>query len=256
MEKPSCAKMNELRIEHLYISHGKQVVVHDFCLSVCSGSIIGILGPNGAGKTSLLRGLAGMATIQTGRVMIDGITIDCSTPRAALSNGIVLVPEQRELFQGMTVWQNLALGAYFHFSNGIKEYLPLTGNLRRYISERIDDAIIVFPDLRDKLTDPLHTLSGGQQQMVTVARAIISQARVLLLDEPSTGMAPVLVEKLLGYAQQLARQGMTIFLVEQKPAAAIAVADRLFLVKQGHLVNELNPSEMTSDKIAGLYLNR
>lgn len=212
-----------LKVEGVSSHYGPITALSDLNLEVGSGQIVALVGANGAGKTTLLRTISGLQPASSGRILYRGEDITHLPPARRVSMGIAQVPEGRQLFGPMSVEDNLLLGAYTR-SRG-------NGQL-----EDLERMYEMFPILREKRRLPAATLSGGQQQMVAIARALMARPRLLLLDEPSMGLAPLLVAEIFDTVVRLKEEGITIFLVEQNAAAALAIADQGYVLETGRVV--------------------
>jgi len=210
------------------------------------GCITTIIGPNGAGKTTLLSSLAGLHPLSAGQVVLDGADISSLATEARLERGLVLVPEKRELFRDMSVEDNLNLGAYHRRWIG-----------RRTLRGDLDHIFSLFPRLKERRKQTAETLSGGERQMLALGRALMSKPRLLLLDEPSLGLAPLITRQIFEIISNLCRSGVSIILVEQNARAALAIAKYGYVIEQGRVVLQGLAIELASDpKVAGTYLGK
>jgi len=216
-------------VRGLQSGYGKIRVLHGIDISVAAGEVVALLGPNGAGKTTLLRALSGLLPVNAGTVRFDGRDIANTTPREAARAGLVHVIEGHRVFTQMSVTDNLLLAGYD---------LP-----RGERSARVEQALSFFPEIAAKRHERGGALSGGQQQMLTVAQGLVRQPRLLMLDEPSAGLSPVLVDRVLDVIDRLRKQGTAVLLVEQLLEKALACADRVYALVQGHIVIEAATSE-------------
>jgi branched-chain amino acid transport system ATP-binding protein len=218
-----------LAIGRLESGYGKIRVLHGIDLQVSAGEVVALLGPNGAGKTTLLRALSGLLPVNSGDVRFGGRDITNASPRETAREGLVHVIEGHRVFTQISVTDNLLLAAYD---------LP-----RAERAARIEQALSLFPEIADKRHERGGALSGGQQQMLTVAQGLIRRPRLLMLDEPSAGLSPVLVDRVLDVIARLRGQGTAVLLVEQLLEKALAVADRVYALVQGHIVLEAKTGE-------------
>ncbi|HOW46346.1 MAG TPA: ABC transporter ATP-binding protein [Rubrivivax sp.] len=210
-----------LEVRNLGSRYGRIPALADVALDVHAGELVAIVGANGAGKTTLMRTLSGVQPMSAGTLRFDGQDIGAETPRRRVQRGIIQVPEGRQVFGDLNVEDNLLLGAF-----------------ARGKAATIDTIWDLFPVLRDKRAEPAGTLSGGQQQMLAIGRALMADPRLLLLDEPSMGLAPRLVAEIFGHIRALKTRGTTILLVDQNARAALAVADRGYVMETGRIVAE------------------
>ena len=226
-----------IEIEGLSAGYGDVRVLWDVSLSVETGEIACIVGSNGAGKTTLLRTICGLERPRAGEVLVDGERIDRASPESMLERGIALVPEGRHVFPHLTVADNLRLGAF------------AVRRSRDVVAERMERAFEWFPVLRD-YTDRLGgTLSGGEQQMLAIARALMSDPSVLCLDEPSLGLAPKVVQRMLEMLGEMRDHGVTILLVEQFAYLALRAADHGYLLENGLVVRSGTGAELLADDL-------
>ena len=218
-----------LSVTALESGYGKIRVLHGIDFNIFSGEVVALLGPNGAGKSTMLRALSGLLPVTTGQVCFDGQDITNATPRESARAGLVHVIEGHRVFTQISVNDNLLLAAYD---------LP-----RGERAARVDEALSFFPEIAAKRNERGGALSGGQQQMLTVAQGLVRRPRLLMLDEPSAGLSPVLVDRVLNVIAQLRQQGTAVLLVEQLLEKALATADRVYALVQGHIVLEAPTSE-------------
>jgi branched-chain amino acid transport system ATP-binding protein len=231
-----------LEVKELSARYGSVEALHAATLSVEDGEFIAILGPNGAGKSTLMRAVMGLVA-NSGSVQFDGRALPRAAPDACAARGVVLVPEGRGIFTPMNVAENLELGAYL---------LHDTTEFAR----RRERVLALFPRLRERLHQVAGSLSGGEQQMLAVGRALMAGPQILLLDEPSLGLAPRVTEDILGALALLNKEGLTIVLVEQKAPLALKLARRAYLMSLGRMVAEIDPRTVTSyDDLAQYYLS-
>ena len=212
-----------LRIESVAAHYGPIRALEDVSLTVNAGQIVALVGANGAGKTTLLRTLSGLQKASAGRIFYQGRDITTLKPAARVAQGIVQVPEGRQMFGPMSVEDNLLLGAY-------------TRPQGKALQDDLERMYDMFPILREKRKLPSATLSGGQQQMLALTRALMARPRLLLLDEPSMGLAPLIVAEIFRTIGQLKEEGMTILLVEQNASVALAIADHGYVMETGNIV--------------------
>jgi len=219
-------------------------VLRDMSLRVDDRSVVTLIGANGAGKTTTLRAISGLLRPAQGRITFEGRRIDGLAPHEILSLGIAHVPEGRQIFPDLTVTENLRLGAYR--SAGGAE-----------LRQRMEEVFARFPILRERRNQLGGTLSGGEQQMLAIGRALMARPRLLLLDEPSLGLSPIYIERVLAIIRELHAQGIAILLVEQKAPAALQIADRGYVLETGRVVltgtgNELLNNDMVQRAYLGL----
>jgi branched-chain amino acid transport system ATP-binding protein len=217
-----------LRVRNLRAGYGDLTVLKGVSLHVERSEVVAIVGPNGAGKSTLLKAIAGLLRPQSGEVLLDGSPLGRATPESVVARGCALVPEGRQLFSSLTVAENLWLGAY----------LRLRRRRRDEAEATFERVLGLFPVLRERQRQLAGTLSGGEQQMVAIGRALMSGPRLLLMDEPSTGIAPLLVRAILSAIGTLRAEGLTVVLVEQNAREALAVADRGYVIETGSLMLE------------------
>ena len=230
-----------LSVENLRSAYGRIEALHGVSVQVEAGEIVTLVGANGAGKTTLLRAISGVQPIAGGTVRFEGKAIERSSSHARVALGIVQVPEGRQLFGPLSVQDNLKLGAWTRRS------ADLGPDLRRIYE--------LFPMLASLRANPAGMLSGGQQQMLAIGRALMARPRLLLLDEPSMGLAPILVDQILSTIATLKREGLTILLVEQNASAALAISDRGYVIETGRVVAAGAARELVAnDRVRAAYL--
>ena len=233
-----------LTLEGLTVRYGEIEALHGLSLSVDAGEVVTLLGANGAGKSTTLRAISGLNEPAAGDIVFDGKSIASLGPEAVVRLGIAHVPEGRRLFPGLSSRENIMLGA----SN--------RGRIAKaQLIRESDEMFDLFPDIRPFADALGWTLSGGQQQMVAVARGLMAKPRLLLLDEPSLGLAPVIVQKVFAIIAEIRRRGTTVLLVEQNARMALSVADRGYVLETGRLALSGKPAELWSnDAVRAAYL--
>lgn len=231
-----------LEVKDLRAGYGDVPVLRGIDLSVQAGSITALIGANGAGKTTLLRAISGIIPADAGSVRYDGQDILGMPPQDIVRAGLVQVPEGRRLFPDMTVFENLLIGSS-------------SPSARPRSDESLKTVFELFPKVRERGGQRAGTLSGGEQQMVAIARALMASPRLLLLDETSLGLAPIVVDEIFQAVRRLAVQGMTILVVEQNTALALEVADHGYVLEQGHFAMEGPASDLMADpRVKQAYL--
>ncbi|NLW04880.1 MAG: ATP-binding cassette domain-containing protein [Pseudomonadaceae bacterium] len=231
-----------LSIKDLVTSYGQIEVLHNIDITINSGEIVSLVGANGAGKSTLLMTISGLQPTNKGQIIFDGEDLSKISADKRVSKGIVQVPEGRQVFKDMTVYDNLLLGAY-------------TRSKDPSIQDDIEKIYSKFPILRQKRYNLAGELSGGQQQMLAMGRALMARPRLLLLDEPSMGLAPLIIEEIFEIVRELKDEGMTIFLVEQNASQALALADRGYVLETGVVVLQGTGRELLSnEKVREAYL--
>ena len=239
--------MSALVVSDLSVSYGAVSVLHGISLTVREGELVTIVGANGAGKTTFLKTLAGILAPAGGRIMLDGTEIGGRPSYWVARQGVVLVPEGRGIFGDQTVRDNLVLGTLVRHEG--RDPATLTRDLERTFD--------LFPPLRERLDDLAGGLSGGQQQMLALARGLMARPRVLLLDEPSLGLSPLLIRQIFDAIGRLRAQGLTILLVEQMAAQAFALADRAYVLERGRITLEGTAATVREDPaVIQAYLGR
>ncbi len=234
-----------ITLDNLVVRYGEIEALHGLSMAVEAGEVVTLLGANGAGKSTTLRAISGLLKPAGGDVRFDGRSITTLGPEAIVRLGIAHVPEGRRLFPGLSARENIMLGGASNRGRIAKSVL---------IKES-DEMFDLFPDIRPFADALGWTLSGGQQQMVAVARGLMAKPRLLLLDEPSLGLAPVIVQKVFAIIGEIRRRGTTVLLVEQNARMALSVADRGYVLETGHLATSGRPAELwANDEVRAAYL--
>lgn len=224
-----------LKLESVELSYGAIQAVKGVSLEVNAGEVVTIIGANGAGKSTLLKGIVGLEPLAAGKVLINGVDITHVPPHQRVGLGVALSPEGRGVFADQTVYENLLLGAY-----SIKEDSERVQRLVELEYQR-------FPRLRERAHQLAGTLSGGEQQMLAISRALMSEPKLLLLDEPSLGLAPLIIVDIFKSIRALRDAGLTILLVEQMANQALAVADRAYVLETGRIILEGTGAQLLKD---------
>lgn len=231
-----------LKIEDLEVSYGAVQALRGISMEVNDGEIVSLIGANGAGKTTTLHAITGLVPIKSGSVIYDGHDLRKTDPSRIVTMGLAHVPEGRQVFTRMTVAENLAMGAYFR-----KDKKAIADDLERVYAR--------FPRLKERAKQLAGTLSGGEQQMLAMARALMSKPRLLMLDEPSMGLAPILVEQIFDIIRALHKSGTTILLVEQNAQMALSVANRAYVLETGKISMSGDAQELLhNDAVRKAYL--
>ena len=220
-----------LEVRNLQVRYGAAPALWGVSLTIGAGELVCVVGPNGAGKTTLINAIAGLQPAAADTLAIDGRDLRQLAPHAFCGAGVAIVPEGRRLFTRMTVRENLEIGSYLRAA-------------RRERSRSLDYVCELFPAVRDKLAMPAGSLSGGQQQMVAIGRALMARPRLLLLDEPSLGLSPAMVLAMFRAIREVNAAGTAVLLVEQNVAMALDLADRAYLLEEGRIVAEGTPGEV------------
>lgn len=232
-----------LQVEAVSAGYNQITVLHDVSLTATAHEIVAVLGANGAGKSTLMRVLSGLLPVQKGRIILDGRDITRLAPYQRVPLGLVQVPEGRQIMPGLTVHENLLLGGYVWRSQP------------KQLREAHDEVVALFPLLQERREQLAGSLSGGEQQMLAMGRALMSRPRLLLLDEPSLGLAPLMVKRVFETIQALRDRGLPMIVVEQNARQALEVADRGVVLRMGRTVMEGPSSELlASDEIRLAYL--
>ena len=224
-----------LNVENLHVSYGKIKAIKGISLAVNQGEIVTLVGANGAGKTTLLKTISGILSPAEGAIHFEGIDLTKIKPFQRVIEGICQAPEGRGIFPGMTVRENLEIGKYGR----------TTGKAE--MSDDLEMVFALFPRLKERQTQFGGTLSGGEQQMLSIGRALMSRPRLLLLDEPSMGLAPMFIAQIFEIIQRIKSQGMTILLVEQNAAKALSIADRAYVLETGVITKEGSGQTLLND---------
>ena len=220
-----------LEADGLHVAYGDAPALWGVSLRIGDGELVAVVGPNGAGKTTLINAIAGLQPIRAGRLRFHGADLERAAPHEICRHGIALVPEGRRLWTSMSVEENLEMGGY-------------TPAARVHHRESLERVFTLFPLLRERRKQRAGSLSGGQQQMLAIGRALMARPRLLLLDEPSLGLAPSLVDHLFEIIGAIHAGGISILLVEQNAARALAAAERAYVLEEGRVVSEGPASEL------------
>jgi len=232
-----------LRVDKVESFYGRSQILHGVSLEIKEREFVCVLGANGAGKTTLLKTIAGLAKPRKGSVEFAGRRIDALPAHQIVQEGITLTPEDRKIFPQMSVYKNLILGAWVHGRNGEK------------IQKNISQAYDLFPILKDRRDQMAGTLSGGEQQMLVIGRSLMSNPKLLMLDEPSLGLAPLVVERIFEIIQEIHRRSTTILLVEQNASMSLATAGRGYILENGRIILEGPAKNLLEDeKVKKAYL--
>jgi len=232
-----------LQLQELCVSYGPVRALHHIDLNIEEGEIVTVIGPNGAGKTTLLSAAMGLLP-STGMLTLAGERIDRPLVETMVARGVALVPEKRELFADMSIQDNLLLGGFSRWRKGQRDQ-----------AERMEEVFAIFPRLKERRTQIAATLSGGERQMLAIGRALMSRPRLLMLDEPSLGLAPLIVREVLNVVSSLRQHGVSVLLVEQNARAALQVADRAYVLEMGAVALHGPARELLHDRrIIDTYL--
>lgn len=231
-----------LKIDDLIVSYGKVEALKGISLEVEEGKIVTLIGANGAGKSTTLKSIVGLVKPQKGSITYNGKNLLLEDTKNMVRNGITLVPEGRRVFANLTVLENLKIGAFYR--NDVKE-----------IKNDLEWVYTLFPKLKDRSWQQAGTLSGGEQQMLAVGRALMSRPKLLMMDEPSLGLAPLIVKELFNIIKEIHKQGMTILLIEQNAFAALKIADIAYVLETGNITLKGTGQELlTNDEVKKAYL--
>jgi len=235
-----------LKIKNLEAGYGKLRVLKKISLHVEPGEIVTLIGANGAGKTTLLHTISGLIKASGGEIVLKGENITRLAAEKIVAQGCSLVPEGRQVFAPMSVRENLVLGGYVQHAKGNKQF-------RDYLEHVFE----LFPVLRERQEQLAGTLSGGEQQMLAMGRALMARPALIMLDEPSTGLAPLVVKAIFGVIRQMREEGNTVLLIEQNAKAALAVADRGYVIETGKIIVEGPAADLLANKdVQRAYLGR
>jgi branched-chain amino acid transport system ATP-binding protein len=223
-----------LQVENLHAHYGKSHILRGVSLTLQRGEVISLLGRNGSGRSTTLKAVMGLVPPSAGRVELDGRALAGAQPHAICRAGLAYVPEEREVFANLTVDENLRMG----------EQPPVTGAVRWTRAQMFD----YFPRLRERRNTKAGSLSGGEQQMLTICRSLLGNPLVILIDEPTEGLAPKIVAQVAECIQDMQRQGVSVVLVEQKLAIALKVSTRVCVMGHGHIVFEGSPAQLQADR--------
>ncbi|MGO4937698.1 ABC transporter ATP-binding protein [Fundicoccus sp. Sow4_H7] len=231
-----------LSINNLVVNYGMINAVRDVTFEVNQGEIVTLIGANGVGKTTILRTISGLVKSASGEIIYEGENITTYSPRKIVASGIAHVPEGRHVFKGMTVLENLEMGSFLR-------------NDKEGIQEDIDRVFDHFPILKERVNQDAATLSGGEQQMLAMGRALMAKPRLILLDEPSMGLAPLFIKEIFNIIELIKSEGTTVLLIEQNAKMALTVADRGYVLETGKIVLSGTGEELlNSDEVQKAYL--
>jgi len=236
-----------LVVENLYAGYGNSKVLTGTSLAVAQGKVVALIGANGAGKTTTMRAISGMLKPEKGRVLLDGVPVQGQDASRIARLGLAHAPEGRKVFGPLTTEDNLLLGAYSR--------LPLFFGFRAKSRNDLERVYELFPLLRERRMQLSGTLSGGEQQMLAIGRALMANPKIMLLDEPSMGLAPVIVQEVFHTIRRLKAAGITLLLVEQFAKSALKVADYAYVMERGRIVAEGAPADLQKDeRVLAAYL--
>jgi len=248
-----------LKVDKVTAVYGRATALREVSLVVNDGEIVTLIGANGAGKTTLLNAISGIVPVESGDIWLDEHRISGLPPHKTVKLGLGYVAEGRQIFGSMSVMDNLTLGTYSQCAQSRWSTLGYVGWFmnRPSIQSNLGTVFRLFPILKERQKQPAGSLSGGEQQMLAIGRALMSSPRMILLDEPSLGLAPNLVKEILHLLARLRGEGLTILLIEQDAAAALKVADRGYVMERGRIVVEGSSRELLgNDKVRQAYLGK
>jgi branched-chain amino acid transport system ATP-binding protein len=249
-----------LKLEKVNTYYGRIQALRDVSLEVAEGEIVAVIGPNGAGKTTLLNTISGVIPSSSGQITFDGQSVANLSPERIVRLGISQVPERRQVFATMSVLDNLILGAYHRYRRPPlcppQSWGGRKGG-REEIERDLEFVFDIFPRLKERVKQAAGTLSGGEQQMLALGRGWMAKPKLLLMDEPSLGLAPLLTKEIFRVSGELREHGMTILLVEQNARAALELADRAYVMESGHVVLEGTATQLAADEqVQRVYLGK
>jgi len=234
-----------LKVEKLELAYGEVAAVRDVSFEVAEGEIVTLIGANGAGKSTAMRGVAGSMPSRKGKILFDGVDVTRLPAHARTAAGIALVPEGRRVFPALTVRENLEMGGFKYRKD------------RKKVNRLIERAMASFPRLRERATQPAGTLSGGEQQMLALSRALMSEPRLLCMDEPSLGLAPIVVQEIFRSIRSVNAAGTSILLVEQNARYALETASRGYVLQTGAIIASGSCADLKQDeRVKEAYLGR
>ena len=230
-----------LRITNLHSFYGKARVLHQVNINIEKGQIVTLLGPNGAGKTTTMMSISGLVKLSDDTsIVMEDHNIHKLGPHSIVKLGIIHVPQGRGVFPGLTVRENLLMGGYMNRS-------------KKQVEKDIDEVLSIFPRLKDRLKQQAGTLSGGEQQMMSIMRGLMAHPKLLMMDEPSMGLAPIIVEQIYEKIAEINKSGITIFLVEQNANMALSVANYAYILSSGTIVREGPAQELARENLLESY---
>lgn len=230
-----------LQVQDISVHYGMIQAVHGVSFEVKQGEIVSLIGANGAGKTTILRTISGLVRPSSGKILFEGKNIEKEAPQKIVASGLSQVPEGRHVFSGLTVQENLEMGAFLRKDSGVKE--------------DYEQIFKKFPILKERRSQDASTLSGGEQQMLAMGRALMSKPKLLLLDEPSMGLAPIFIKEIFSIIQEIQAQGTTVLLIEQNAKMALSIANHGYVLETGKIVLEGTGQELlSSEAVKKAYL--